>query len=87
MDPMPILLLAATYLVAREAVQGWHALLILIALTSALIILANLAGLDQTVTVSGSKTSFKATYFDNAAVILASVLMLIAQKVRQKRRV
>jgi hypothetical protein len=41
---MPILLLIPTYLIAREAVQGWRALFILIVLSSAIILLAILTG-------------------------------------------
>jgi hypothetical protein len=82
-----ILLFVATYLVAREAVHGWSTLCILVALTGVLILTANIAGLEQTITyVAGSKLSFKPTGFDNTTVILSASLMLIAQKICQAFR-
>jgi len=89
MDWIPILLLIVTYLIAREAVQGWRALFILIALTSIIILVAILTGHDPEGTWRYSagpplKISFKATYLANGAVIAASVLMLVFQRLAKK---
>lgn len=90
MDWIPILLLIPTYLIAREAVQGWRALFILIALTSLIILLAIVTGFDPEGTWTYSagppfKISFKASYLANAAVIAASLLMLLFQRFAEKR--
>lgn len=90
MDWIPILLLIPAYLIAREAVQGWRALFILIALTSLIIFLAIVTGLDPEGTWTYSagppfKISFKATYLAHGAVIAASVLMLVFQRFAERR--
>lgn len=91
MDWIPILLLIPTYLIAREAVQGWRALFILIVLSSAIVLLAILTGLDPEGTWTYSsgppvKISFRATYLANGAVIAASVLMLLYHWLAKKSR-
>lgn len=90
-DWIPILLLIPTYLIAREAVQGWRALFVLVALSSAIILPAILTGLDPEGTwtyVVGPpvKIAFKATYLANGAVIAASALMLLFERFASKIR-
>ena len=82
-----ITVVVATYLVAREAVQGWSALCILFALTSALITAANIAGFEQTMSyVNGSNWRFHPSAFDQATVLLSASLMLIVRKFRSEFR-
>lgn len=89
MDWIPMVLMIVTYLIAREAVQGWRALFILIALTSIMILVAILTGHDPEGTWMYSagpplKISVKPTYLANAAVIAASILMLAFQRFAKK---
>jgi len=72
-----------TYLVARRAVQNWRELCILLFAVGAMITIANLLGLEQSIDFEQSKISFRPTVFDNLTVLISATIMLIHEAIRR----